>query len=434
MRSIRALGLASVLACAACGDGIYVEVHVPVGVKIDEVQLVVGDRPCRVEDNECFGIRPMGFPDRIGDADDIFFDANAQDVIIEPVVDGVATFQFQPTDGLGQILVLGRADGKAFPDAAAVMVPISLSNSRVKYVVQLQPAEPLTFDPAQQRPIGVAQWTSPEGITCYAVEDYKNGRGPVFVVPDSDPDCDSIAAERECSPLVYLDTSGRADPTNPTCIGTFPTHDLLQACMLGGSGCDETVGTSSVCSPSGWCIPDAVCSQCSSGDFFDPTCVESVARSDSTARIACRIEVEPNPDVPGDDRVCTNGPIPAIVASTTAGITCAGLPGIARFDQFPQFQDATQDDTGNSHIATLKLVNFSAPCNFELETIGMIDPNAVNTGVPAITELVKLDMAFTQGRAIVMPLQITFVDSGCTGQTVCEMTSTDGAYSCGDNN
>ncbi|MBS1119589.1 MAG: hypothetical protein H6Q90_1817 [Deltaproteobacteria bacterium] len=408
---------------AGCDDGIYIEVQAPPGIHLDRVELIVGDRPCKLDGARCDGVQPPGFTEHLGGVGDVYFRDDEDGSYSAQVTDGSAYFQLQAGEGQLQIIALGTTGETV--TAAAVLAEIDLSRHPVRYVTPLEPAADLEATrPGDVAEAGVQVWRRTDQIGCVGVDDYHTSRGPVFIVPESDPDCDEIAFQPECDPLGHLVAGFAADPGNPTCVAPFPTvsDNQLQACMFGGPACSENPAGQTACGPTNICVPSAVCTQCSLN--FNQQCAAAALRGPETTHLSCKFGVELDPNTM-DYLPCANLPSVAHVDLSVAKRLCSDLPLLSALDQLGFGH--TVDLSSNGHTIQLSTENLTAMCNFDVTLEGSIDPVLVLGGGVAVPPAALFDLNFpavTTGPTydMLLPLQIVF-EQNCTSPNACQLVS-----------
>jgi hypothetical protein len=419
-----------VCAVAACGDGIYIEVSQPPGVRLDRVELFVGDRDCRLGDGDetCAGIQPPVIDRFLGSQGDLWFTANEHDDFSAEVVDGVATFQIGIAKGEAQIIAIGTSNDQQGVLAAGVLIPIDLIESPVRYKVQLSPVEPLRQNAGPGTPgtVGFALWQNPTtGVRCVGADDYTTSRGPVFVLPESDPDCDNVRPDRECDPLDHLATPTTDPDARPNCVEAVQIVDAT-VCMLGVFACDERPQATSSCGRTDdVCISSHVCAECiakAPSDFgFCARKVLSFEDPTATpAHFECPMEVEA--DKQGHFRPCANGAgFPQLVAGASGAIlqrSCTALQLASLESPFVEFEASVTLDTGNGNEITLGSTPLAGMrCDFSLDWSGQIDAATVSSASPQVL-LAGFGLDSNGGgpeRGMVFPVVLKY-QNGCTGE------------------
>jgi hypothetical protein len=414
-----ALFVVAVAGAFGCSDGIFIEVTVPSGV--DTVELVIGDRPCADPDgNGCSRIQPPGFDRDLGEPEDLFFRSTEEDNFFVARVDGgQAEFQLEVDAGRAQIIVLGRSSSD--PDrvvAAALMQPIDLIESPVRYEVTLFPAEPLEPETSgAEGTVGVATWRNPEtGVLCAGIDDHSTTtRGPVFVLPESDPDCDGV--RRECDPLDHLAATEPDLTRPPNC--ARPEVENTEACVLGRAACDEALAQPLTCTTTldpVFCVGTPVCTKCAQkGPFGFGDCARDILALNHPdalpAHFECPLEVEENAD--GFFVACDNGAErPLLVGAEGVPVReCleASLASLA--EPVGAFAASLEHDTGDGHAIQLALAAPIVPlrCDFELVWSGAASKQAVRVDQ---TTAVLGGLA-AGDRLLIYPIKLRFVE-GCT--------------------
>jgi hypothetical protein len=432
-----------IAACAAgCGsDGIFIEVAPPPGVALDRVELVIGDRDCALGGEICEGVQPPMIDRDLGAQGNLWFSANEVDDFSAELSGGSASFQLAVAAGEAQILVLGK-DAQGEVVAGAVMLPIDLIESPVKYQVQLAPVEALR-PPGGGTPgtVGLLQWQNPvTGVRCVGLHDHDSDRGPVFVLPESDPDCDGVSAERECAPLDYVATPEASPDVLPNCAAPAPVAGV-PACVLGNSACDERPAAplSSCSHTDEACIGSSVCEVCGDATGFEfAQCARELLTFQDAQNIPshleCTLEVES--DKQGHYRPCANGlsspQVPGRVTGAVVARTCTGLR-LASFEPpFGVFTPGVVVDTGNGDKVSFDATPVDVgTCDFTLDWQGKLNADLVDSnGSLALLAAFDLD----GNRAVIYPVDITFVTACSDVPKACIFTPTlgDAVTSCSE--
>jgi hypothetical protein len=270
---VRALVAASLL-LAACDDAVVLEVRPDPSVPTDQVTLFVGLKSC----DDCPGIAPR--PDKSATKTEIlpgrvFFreDSNMPVVVRTAKVDGgVARFRIEPSELSDHLTIAVAVD--ANEQSAAIVQDLPLDTAGI-YRVQLTKASTMLGGPQASAgaSTSVAIWPQPNGnLSCIGFERWDGGElqgERVFIVPATDPDCDSVAAQDECAPFGFL-AQGVPPLEEVSCTRITPVTMDGMACMLGGPSCNEALATRDACTPSEYCVPSMYCdpqnAKCGDGD------------------------------------------------------------------------------------------------------------------------------------------------------------------------
>src|SRR5687768_14496729 len=142
----------------ACGEGIFIEVRRPPGIEAQTVELIVADEVCSLgsdgqgNDIPCVdGIRPEGFPMKVGTAETIFF-RDGTDPFAGAFGDtDTVIFQLSPGDRVLPVVVaVGKTDG-VITSVAVMKSVIDLRRNPMRYQVDLEPAVPLAQNQGDDR-------------------------------------------------------------------------------------------------------------------------------------------------------------------------------------------------------------------------------------------------------------------------------------------
>ena len=423
------------IAAVGCGDGIFIEVKPPPGVVVDRVELIIGDRPCRLSDKDCEGVQPPQVDRYV--LGDMYYRVEPGDGRREfgaPVIDGVAQFQLAVGTGEVEILALGSSETEGVI-AAGIMIPIDLATAPVRYLVQLEPVVAPVDAPDTAGGVGATVWTSSAGARCVGVNDFAS-RGPVFIVPESDTDCDG--ATLECDPLNHL-ASRPPDLTAPVQCAIDGTDDL-DACVLGHAGCDESV-TLQACTATEptLCVGDAVCDQCGSKSGAEfVACSRNVLTLQTTSppgHFQCVLEVQP--DAAGGFMPCGNAEFvfPTINAQGVIALDCVTAEFASLDQPFTGLAPTVMVDTGNTNPVSLGALTIGGQrCQFELHWSGRVDASAVSVTTPHAHALVGITINVPgDNRVVMFPLDLKYLNQ-CTDtvkQCVFVPAPNDGIINCG---
>ena len=394
----------------ACGEGIFIEVRRPPGVEAETVELIVADEVCSLgtdsqgEDIPCLdGIRPEGFPTKVGTAETIFF-RDATDPFAGAYGDSdTVIFQLSPGDRVLPVVVaVGKTNG-VITSLAVMKTVIDLRRNPMRYVVDLEPAVPLAQNQDMGPRTAYAWPRNSETIDCLAV----NGpEGQLFLVPDDDHDCDRVAEDRECDPLDYLAVT--RDPQRCT------THnpELMGACTVGFRTCNEAdVTTPADCKPEAFCVPDAMCVlPCES---TDEACQAAELVELPSPRISCVFRGE----FDGVNLTKCGNSQPAGFQASVANV--AVCPAPPRFIDLPNVSTAyagalDQLDLGETSFRVI--THEAAPCKIELEFEGTAPGMRFETNLALEFSVVGETSA--TARKLLVPATFS-IEPDCLGESFC---------------
>lgn len=319
---------ALVLAClAACGGttGVDIEIRPPSGVTLDAVELWVAYDHC----HDC--------PDGIAWGNsgpargDILF-LRDEKVIAARQHGDVWALHLQAESGYGDppvIAVVGLQAGQVVATELLHWVHIPSSTVEI-WRVDLHRTDRATTD-LTSAPSDTASehrahaWARPptpdlaEPAGCLVYQkwvDHESVWETTYFVPPSDPDCDGVPEDKECSEFwfQYAETGGN-------CV-TDDGERLPGACVLGISQCADGVTSDAECTerPSGefMCLPDVLCDECSD-DVPAETCVpgalEDAMAADTLPHFDCYF------DAGEDGAPCPERP--ALLVAPSGSATCA---------------------------------------------------------------------------------------------------------------
>jgi hypothetical protein len=275
-----ALVVACVVAACGGGTGVDIDVFVPSDLKLDRMELWVAYSQCY----DCPNGVAWTQTERA--SGNIYF--LRDESVIRAVEQGdrwvlhldATTDNSRPP----WLAIAGFAGSKVVAIKVLRDVHIPLSTV-VRWQVDLDPADPATTDIAtppsdltlDHRAHVWARGPTPdlpEPTGCLAYQRWnpdETSWNTEYFVPASDPDCDGIPVEKECSEYWYqYKPLGR-------CV-TDTTLQLNGTCVVGLSPCADGVTTDRTCGPDPThpitCAPDVVCGKCSDMIPAD-TCVAS---------------------------------------------------------------------------------------------------------------------------------------------------------------
>ena len=369
---------------SACGGGVFVEVDTtdlprPVG----HVELVAAKHECVLPFDrgfECNRIRGEGFTEAFPGKGNMFLRlANAETTVD---ADGLAAFELPGGVGVLPIVFAIARDEQGAVGAAVMENTIDTSDGAVVYRITLDPVEDLLRNSRSAGHAGFREWGVDTGRDCIGIAPAQPDpdRGAVFIVPEDNPDCDSLKDEGECEPLAFngikIDErssdrhcairSERVPPANnmerPCVVGHLP---ICSDIPLDGEPCTEIEESTPICLPSQLC----------SGLLCDPNdhaCLEETLRGTAlfpppSARIDC-----PTPATLDaglvlpclENRMVLLRPEGIPPATTCSEVFLTG-------DESPFHSDGAQ--SFESGGATFSIVDSDAQCNVKFEWSGMTE-------------------------------------------------------------
>jgi hypothetical protein len=299
----------SILLAAACGGtGIDLDIYVPDGAKVDRVELWVAYEHC----HDC----PNGIAWTAGAraSGDIFYLHDEKVVKAESQADRwVLHLDAEPEFSEPYSIAIVGYDG-AQVSAVRVLRDVFIPTSTVAiWRTTLHPAAAATtdldtapVDPSLEHRAHVwarvptADLADPTGCLVYQEWDGSTW-GTEYFVPKSDPDCDGVPPELECSDFWF-----QYRPSVATCVSD--RLQLESTCVLGRSSCADGVSNDASCYGDAQrvttCLPDAYCERC--GDELPAdTCIagatESAHSSGALAHYDCVYDV-PSTGAPCPDQ------------------------------------------------------------------------------------------------------------------------------------
>lgn len=313
MRGCFALSLLAIL--AACDDSVWIEIRVPDGLAVDEVELFLAVDHCKKSGEACKGVRPwQGASPSVMFIPGTVFEHNTDITFVAPVSDGSASFRLAASSArLPALMAIGISNASDRPAVGGVVLgPLDLSLGARHVISTLEPVDPGTR---------VFRWPDPDDpqraqVGCAGV---RHGTDPAtFVVSPDDWDCDGYAndAPVECDPLVYKSASTGQDVDCATSVAR-----VGDVCVLGVGACVDGVGGE--CQPTSRdrCVPQQLCDDaCQSTD-----CLDQSFRA-APVRIECTFPVTRDATftVCGPD----NRRSVTLPLNPTAPFACLGTPGL----------------------------------------------------------------------------------------------------------
>jgi hypothetical protein len=287
--------IAALTLLVGCAEGVFVEVHTDrIPERVDRVELLLTDRRCFLDGQECPYIQGPDFPSAMGEPGDIYVRGLGRST--NQLADGVAVFELPTGDGLLPLgFALARDVQGQIIGAAVMEQQLDLAGGPVIYRVALDPIEPLI---ARQDPgrAGVAEWKTglDECIGILPVTPDRGGK-PLFIVAKDNPDCDAATPETgtECDPFWYdgfaadFDAAHCVMPSEviaggPCLLGHVPTC-VENIASPNTPSCIETARDPSA---EATCLPFALCSSC---EQQDEPCQEQLLAQLTTPRVDCQV-------------------------------------------------------------------------------------------------------------------------------------------------
>ncbi len=368
------------LAVAACDDGIVIEVVIPPDSPATQVELFLGfGKPCKTDvnmdgtDELCPGIGPptdTPFAGRQVLPGQVFHVDDTKPFVAD-VDGGSAWFQVESAD-VELPVVIAVGTGPDGPESVAIAKQLSIADSPQHLRIHLEPAGTGLIKPV---PVGnnVQIWPDPSpdrdpGIeTCVGAE-FAGER--IFVVPESNPDCDNVAATDECKRFVFEaeEVARQVVLGESTCTfdDTGLTGDGTPICRLGGQVCDESEGGVIGCANTDVvCVSNHMCASCKR---LDANCVGDAfnlgtSPSPPVSHVKCNVEIQVDPNQ-GTSKPC-------VTRSTSAvfGGSC-NPPQLSRIGYpFSNFVSQLSIPTGNNLFVQLSAAT-PVVCGFILDHSG----------------------------------------------------------------
>ncbi|HEX5057885.1 MAG TPA: hypothetical protein VFV99_00940 [Kofleriaceae bacterium] len=274
-----ALLVAYVLAGCNSGTGVDIDIYAPDGVKVDRVELWIAYDQC----GDC----PNGvaWNDKERTSGGIYFLRDEALIRAEPRPDRFVihldakpgfedpawiTFVGYDGDKVTAIKALQPEDNTFIPTSEVVIWKMDLHPADVAINdVDTPPPTDHNWRGLVWNRAPTSALAEPTGCLVYQKWDGAAWRTD-YLVPKTDPDCDGIPPEKECSDFWY-----QYKP-NGSCVSSMtPMFD--GTCVIGRSPCadgvtsDTTCGLDTARSPT--CLPDAFCAYCDDTIPAD-TCIE----------------------------------------------------------------------------------------------------------------------------------------------------------------
>ena len=434
MTVMRGLVLVCAAVLAACENGVVIEVTPAAGVATDRVRLFIGLARC----SDCPGLQPPRTtlamsPELLPGAVYYREDSNRTTIVREAAVEGgVARFRIEPSE-VGDRFELAVAVD-ANNQSAALIPGLSLDSAGI-YKVTLVGTGAAGLGPKPQTTSGtfVEIWQQQQGgIPCMGFERWNAGQlvgERVFIVPESDLDCDEVAAE-ECNPYAY---QAREVPSfDDVRCTTSVLETNLDVCKLGGPGCDETDGAVHDCLPTEYCVPSSYCSSSSCAKFESPTDIQRcLFETFPTAALRCEVFFkagDAGQAVPCESHVAFELRTPDVVDTLCAGPAeemmldrpADGSP--LAFQYTASYR--TIDDSGTASTLTVKGRYEGFECRYKLELSGEVAAGEVDgTFIPEAT-FAQFWVQRPGGplRKLLVPIGIRpLADETCAQKSLCTL-------------
>lgn len=371
----------ALLLVVGCANDVGLEVRPPAGVEVAKVELFIGKGPiCTLGDidndgidDDCPGIGPPAESSvnlREVLPGDVFH-VDHTDPFTADVVDGAARFRLEAaSERLPVIVAVGTGPG-GDQNSVAVFKELSLDAGARNVIIDLVEAGPVLTKMPEPVETNVAVWPdgspgrSPDQHACVGAEFL--GRR-VFVVPEGDRDCDTVAFADECNPLVFEAVEIARDVTANDATCTFRRGaSATEVCRVGDRVCDENVaGTVGCDNTRTVCISSQLCDSCAQ---LDNACVMATfQQSADISMIKCRVSLRLQPDnslIP-----CTNE---SLIRAQLGGICSAVELSLIGHPLGPFPLPSLDIDTGDGKQLALRAIG-GDPCSFELRHIGEFPP------------------------------------------------------------
>lgn len=400
-------GLVVMCLVAACG-GQGVDLEVTSEVAIDRVELFVANDHCYKEDGSlCDGVawqtlqpRPPG---------DVYVMKGDENLVATTTFDGAravmhleATAEFREPKYLA---IVGFA-GETAVSYALMVSPRIPANTAETWRIELKSAGPatdaFTIPPAPgERYERVHAWKrerveNADALSrCLALQFWNETTRlweGLFIVPDSDPDCDGRLVE--CDPL-HANFNVGGGPT--TCV-TPVTDQLSAPCVIGAAQCEDGVSAAAKCFSSTTnlqCVPQQLCHDCA-GDPGLVACATLELKGDpDVSRVECTFN--------GNDAGTTCGQgAQGSYTQITLPVPCAGVEVRSLSMPFSSSGSPNVATVGTATIVVAADGNATGGCAIDLSwTSGAAQPGTTET-------FVFLVKAATTGNTLALPVRITW--------------------------
>jgi hypothetical protein len=415
------------LVAACSGQGVDLEITSE--VPIDRVELFVANEHCYNDDgSQCDGVawqteqqRPPG---------DVYVMKGDENIVVTRRFEGdraVMHLEATPEFREPKLLAIVGFSGETAVSYAMMFGPRIPSNSAETWQIELKyaaPATPSFTAPPEpgERYERVLAWKRervdhPEELSqCLALQFWNTSENQwdgVFVVPESDPDCDGRVIE--CDPL-HANYNIGGGPT--ACVTTLPNMED-SPCVVGTALCEDGARATGDCVPVTaplTCVPQEVCAACA-GDPALVTCAMAAYKANTNVSgVECTFN--------GTDGGNTCGQnLPGAYAQISLPVACSAVevrPVTAPFTPSPVPDVAT---VTTARIEVARVTAASNNCLIDLHwTEGTAQPG--DTG-----HFVFLVTGVTSPNALALPVRITF------GPSVAECTTaTNDPRACTANN
>lgn len=289
------------LVAACSGQG--VDLEVTSDVPIDRVELFFANDHCYKSDGSlCDGVawqtaqpRPPG---------DVYVMKGDEAVVVTQRFDGkraVMHLEATPEFREPKVIAFVGFSGDTAVSFATLWGPRIPSNSAETWQIELEAAD--DTKPAFMVPPASGETTErvhawkrervdhPEELSrCLAMQSWDDTEQEwkgVFIVPDSDPDCDGRAIE--CDPL-HANFNVGGGPT--ACVTTY-TQLAQNPCILGFAQCEDGVRESGVClaaTASLQCVPQELCTACEADPGLLACAVNALKSDDAVSGVECTFQ------------------------------------------------------------------------------------------------------------------------------------------------
>jgi hypothetical protein len=396
-----ALLVGCVVAACGGGTGVDIEIAAPTGVPVDRVELWVAYDQCY----DCPNGIAWTQDDRA--SGDIYFLRDEGLIQAEPRGD---TFVLHLDAAQGNadppwVAIVGYDKDKA--SAVRVLHDVHIPSTKVVvWKVDLYPAAPASTDVATAPKDAAIDhrahvWNRaptpelPAPTGCLAYQKWTGSEWETeYFVPKTDPDCDGVPPEKECSEFWYqYKPFGR-------CVTDAGTT-LPGACIIGNSPCADGVSSDSTCREEPakpiTCLPDAVCAKCAGeipADFCAPSAIDDAITNDTTFHYHCGF------DATAEGTACQQILQKVTLRAPMLSATCASPLMHFVDDPFGNPQSSLVFGTA-PNVAKFTAHATTEPCVFDVTW----EAGTVQAFIGNVSFL--LEVPYTNGTRALYPVQIT---------------------------
>ncbi|MEJ7598627.1 MAG: hypothetical protein WKG01_12025 [Kofleriaceae bacterium] len=381
-----------VLAClvvAGCDDSVAIEIREPADSEATWVELFIGVDRCKEDGHACEGIGAKGRNGSREPGTVYYRDDNRP--FRSKVSGGVAEFLIAAEDReLPTIIAIGVSEDPAseLVLGATQLSGVNLGAGAARYVGTLERIDDNTANDA-------LLWRRPSDDVGCAGFRASNAQLTTFVVAEGDPDCDEVADELECDPLVW-----KAETASPgaTCI----THGRAggdQVCVFGAPTCIDGEGTSG-CTPGPACLPERLC-QCE-GAADEPACLLAALALPNLTHLRCPFPLYQD-TMDADWTPCPGVQLEAQLDSALLQRACA-QPDFLLDAATGMYGETIQIDSDPTHKLTVKLAPLAdtTKCRLLFSVVG----SAASALPPPQRRSVLRLPVIGNGRAILLPIDL----------------------------